>query len=106
MSKKVTHQDFLNRVKELTGDEYEVLSEYISAKTPIVIKHNNCGHVYNVSPSNFLSGKRCPQCNHPRYNIDIAKEKAKASWKWINFIGGVATSPYMCSKFQEMENAP
>lgn len=78
MSKKVTHQDFLNRVKELTGDEYEVLSEYISAKTPIVIKHNNCGHVYNVSPSNFLSGKRCPQCNHPRYNIDIAKEKAKA----------------------------
>lgn len=77
MSKKITHQDFLNRVKKLVGNEYGVLSEYVSAKIPVKMKHNVCGYIYDVRPSNFLSGKRCPQCNHPRYNINIAKEKAK-----------------------------
>lgn len=75
--RKITTEEYKQRVKELVGDEYEVLSEYISGKDPIKMKHNICGHIYDVRPSNFLSGKRCPQCNHPTYNIDIAKTKAK-----------------------------
>ena len=75
--RKKTTEDYKQSVKELVGDEYSILSEYVSAKTPIKMKHNVCGYIYDVRPSNFLSGKRCPQCNHPTYNIEIAKTKAK-----------------------------
>ena len=78
MGRKKTHEEFVDEFKELVGDEYEMLSEYISVKTPIKLKHNICGHIYETNPSNFISnGRRCPKCNKPRYNIDIAKEKAK-----------------------------
>lgn len=60
--RKKTHDEFVKEVKELVGDEYEVLSEYIHAKNPVWMKHNECGSVYEVRPSNFLSGKRCPRC--------------------------------------------
>lgn len=76
--RKKTHEEFVEEVRQLVSDEYEILSEYQSAKTPIKLKHNICGHIYETNPSNFVSsGRRCPQCNRPRYNIEIAKSKAK-----------------------------
>ncbi|MFP5116133.1 hypothetical protein ACSU64_27885 [Bacillaceae bacterium C204] len=55
---------FKNEVKELVGLEYSVLGEYITAKTPIKIKHNLCGYEYEVQPTKFLNNRRCPRCSH------------------------------------------
>ena len=30
--------------------------------TKLRVKHNECGNVYEVKPSNFLQGSRCPYC--------------------------------------------
>jgi Zn ribbon nucleic-acid-binding protein len=64
MPKKKTHEEFVDEVFQLVGDEYVVLSEYQSTKIKVLLKHNVCGYTWGIAPSNFLSRKsRCPNCN-------------------------------------------
>lgn len=61
-TRKSTKQ-FKKEVKELVGYDYSVLGNYKNAHTKIKMKHNSCGHIYKVTPSQFLSnGIRCPDC--------------------------------------------
>lgn len=60
--RKKTNNEFLNEVNKLTGKEYLFLESYTNAYTKILVKHNKCGHIYKVSPGNFLSGSKCPNC--------------------------------------------
>jgi len=53
---------FKQEVYDLVGDDFIVLSEYISAKDYITIQHTKCGHIFNVMPNSFLCGNRCPRC--------------------------------------------
>lgn len=55
--------DFIREVYNLVGEEYTILSEYKTTHENVEIIHNDCGFKYSVSPANFLSGKRCPNCN-------------------------------------------
>ena len=59
--RKTTRQ-FSQEVYNLVGDEYSVLGEYVGSNIKILMKHNKCGNEYEVSPSAFLQGARCPQC--------------------------------------------
>lgn len=47
--------------KKLLDRDYELLSEYKNANTKVCLKHD-CGFIYEVTPHNYLTGKRCPQC--------------------------------------------
>lgn len=60
-------EEFEKLFKEKSNNEYELLTEYINQKNKITIRHLKCGHIYNVNPSSFLSGKRCPICQHRSY---------------------------------------
>ncbi|WP_228307310.1 hypothetical protein [Priestia sp. J2] len=62
MTKRKTHEEFVEQVHGLVGNEYELLEKYVDAKTKIEIKHNKCNHVYPVSPNKFIGGRRCPKC--------------------------------------------
>lgn len=56
-------KEFKEIVKNLVGDEYEVLGEYVNANINILMKHNICGHIWEMNPANFIySGARCPLC--------------------------------------------
>jgi len=57
-----SHEQFVQEVYELTGDEYTVKSNYIKNDEYITILHNACGNEYPVVPSSFLQGRRCPFC--------------------------------------------
>jgi predicted Zn-ribbon and HTH transcriptional regulator len=59
---KKTHEEFVNEVYDLVGEEYKVLGEYVNSNTKIRLFHNNCKNEYDVLPYNILSGKRCPYC--------------------------------------------
>jgi uncharacterized protein with PIN domain len=61
-----TTETFKEKVYSLVQDEYSVLGEYINANTNIYMKHNICNFKYNVKPSKFLRGNRCPQCNESK----------------------------------------
>ncbi|OJE17835.1 hypothetical protein A9490_13680 [Bacillus thuringiensis] len=53
---------FKREIYELIGNEYEVIGEYITTNHNITLKHNKCGFIFDMLPSNFLKGQRCPSC--------------------------------------------
>lgn len=64
MSKYKSNKEFISEIKKLVDDEYTFLDEYSGFNTKIRVKHNTCGRVYKVTPTAFLSGKRCSDCQH------------------------------------------
>ena len=71
-----TTSDFKNKVLELVGNEYSVLSEYINSKTKIKMKHNKCGNEYKVKPETFIQGRRCPYCyGTPKKTTEVFKKE-------------------------------
>jgi len=67
-NKKLTKtiSKFKQEVFDLVGDEYTVVGDYIGAKTHILMRHNICGTEYPVTPTNFLTGYRCPHCHQSK----------------------------------------
>lgn len=59
---KRTNEEFTKKVIELEGGEYTPLDKYKNSSTKIRMLHKSCGYIYNVTPSAFLSGQRCPKC--------------------------------------------
>ena len=60
---KLTTEDFKERVKNLTGNEYKVLGNYTNSQTPIKMKHMKCGYEWMANPNSFSQGRRCPKCS-------------------------------------------
>lgn len=60
---------FRKEVYKLVGDEYQVKSKYINARTPLKMLHTKCGHTFKVSPDDFLRGSRCPYERGERIRI-------------------------------------
>lgn len=54
---------FEEEILRLTGDLYELVSEYVDAKTKVEIKHKECGHNQKYGPMQFKRGQRCPKCS-------------------------------------------
>jgi hypothetical protein len=72
--KKKTTEQFKKEVYDLVGDEYEILGEYVNSYTKIRIKHTKCGHIYEVTPANFLRGSKCPKCSRKKTHEQFIKE--------------------------------
>lgn len=83
---KKTTNEYIQEVKTVCGDEYDVLGEYKGNKVKIEMIHNKCGHTWFVSPNTFISnGNRCPKCKNSKgeelvssiltkYNINYIRE--------------------------------
>ncbi|PZT57509.1 hypothetical protein [Paenibacillus silvae] len=54
---------FKDEVYDLVNNEYSVMGEYSSAHNKISLLHNQCGNQFDMTPSNFLRGQRCPECH-------------------------------------------
>lgn len=75
-NKPYTTETFKLKVKEIAGDEYEVLGEYKNSQTDILMKHNKCGSEYIVKPTVFIGGHGCPNCyKSVPYTTDEYKKK-------------------------------
>lgn len=67
---QLTNEEFLRRVKDISGNEYTFLEPYKTRKTKLRVRHNSpsCNNYeYEVSPDKFLGtkntkGTRCPKC--------------------------------------------
>jgi hypothetical protein len=60
--KKNTKQ-FKTEVFEQVGNEYRVLGEYQNNHAKIQMKHETCGHIWEITPAHFLNNSnRCPKC--------------------------------------------
>lgn len=59
---KLTHSDFLSRVKHVHDDSIEVLSTYKGQLKKVDLQHE-CGYRWSATPNNILRGKGCPKCS-------------------------------------------
>lgn len=88
-------KQFKKEVSTLTNGEYQVLGEYKSARDKTLIRHNikECGYEWDITPDNFLSGTRCPQCNASkgeekiRLYIESCEINYKIQYSFDNLIG-------------------
>lgn len=63
-SPDTAHEEYVRRVRELTGDEYTIVSE-VAKHRGALIRHNTCGRVYEYQLSKFFNGFRCRHCVRP-----------------------------------------
>lgn len=59
MKLRLTHTEYLERIKENHGNEFEVIGTYIKSDEKIEIKHIACGKSWVVFPLNITG---CPNC--------------------------------------------
>lgn len=63
---KLTHSQFMNRLKERCGEEFTPKEEYKNAITEMSFIHNICGREFVSTPNRVLSGQGCNICNMSR----------------------------------------
>lgn len=63
MSRRKTQAEFEQQVKDIFGDEYSVVGTYINSSHRVAIRHNKCGAVNMMFPSNVLRGATCIKCS-------------------------------------------
>ena len=71
--KKKSDIEFKEQIKEIYGDDIEVLGVYVNTNTPITVKCNICGCIYNPYPVDLLYKYKeknhtngCPDCYEKR----------------------------------------
>lgn len=57
-----TKEVLQKEVDERYPGKYNIIDDYINARTPILVENLECGHKYMISPDNLLRGKGCPKC--------------------------------------------
>lgn len=84
---KKTDKQFKQEVFDLVGGEYTFLDKYVNNKTKLKVKHNKCGNVYEVTPGNFFTGKRCPYCYAEAKGEDLRKSNIQFKREVLNLVG-------------------
>lgn len=71
MPKRMTQEEFENRVKEYTNDSVIVVSQYINKRTHVKIKCKTCGYEWEISPCSLMPSTTkhytfigCPECKY------------------------------------------
>lgn len=58
-----TQEMWEDEVHQLSNGEYSVIGKYVNNRKKIMMKHNLCNNEWEISPSNFKKGHRCPKCS-------------------------------------------
>jgi hypothetical protein len=91
MPRKKTHEEFVNQVYDLVGDEYSILSEYNGAEIKITTIHNICSNIWQMNPNHFLRGRRCPICSR----VSAARKKTKTHEEFTNEVYQLVGDEYL-----------
>ena len=55
MSKRLTQDEFVQKVNNKYDGKFEVVGDYVNAKTPVQIKHNDCGTIFPRVPNKMTA---------------------------------------------------
>lgn len=58
MSRKLSTEDFKNKLNSIYGNQFDVLSEYINNCTKITLRCNICGGIITKRPSKMITNSR------------------------------------------------
>ena len=64
MPRKLTNEEFLQKLKDLGRDDIEPLERYYNMHTKIKFRCTNkdCMHEWYAEPTNIIEGNGCPKC--------------------------------------------
>lgn len=72
-NRTMKQSEFVNRVKELVGDEYRVSGNYVKSRELVSFIHEECGFEFDMAPNSFFNGRRCPKCGRERISQALLK---------------------------------
>ena len=75
MTKKKTHEQFVNELREV-NPTIEVMSLYQTALTKIQIKCSLCGNMWESKPNSLLIGSGCPNCGKKKIGDALRKSNS------------------------------
>lgn len=87
-----SNETFKKEVKMMGAGEYVVCTPYQKAKTELEMKHLPCGQSFDIKPTEFIAGKRCPTCfpkrnrvrkTHADY-VEIVKEIGQGEYELVS----------------------
>lgn len=85
---KKSEKDFLDKVREVHGDNYKVLSSYKGDREYVEVLHVECGKTWNIIPNALQKGVGCTYCKGKhrktteQYKKEI-KEKTNGAYEVI-----------------------
>ena len=77
--RKLTNEEFLEKVKSIHGNDYILLSCYDGAKSKINVIHKVCGSEFETTPNNLYNGG-CKKCGLK----NMKKKQRKTNEKFIS----------------------
>lgn len=107
---KICNIDSRNKKEEFykfmeSRPEYEILTEYKTAKEDITVRHKDCGSVFTVPATHFTRGRNCLCMRHqsvkkPKEFIDYVKSTGEYSviGKYINLHTKIKMKHNKCQK--------
>jgi hypothetical protein len=103
MPRRMTQEEFEERVLESLGSDYKVLGQYINKDTKILMKHYACGNVFLKRPHDITSkGSGCPFCNGNRsakYTEQWVKDNTPFPYKYQSgFVKMTAKCVFYCQR--------
>jgi len=75
-NRRKTQEEFELDVFKVWEYEYTVLGDYKGVRNKVLVKHNKCGHEWEVLPNDFLRKHGCPKCfgTHKKTTEQFKKE--------------------------------
>lgn len=84
MPKRMTQEDFENRVKEYTKDSVKVISPYINKRTKVQVQCKKCNAIWDFSPTTIMPNNMKKStfvgCNNCLY-IDLVCDECKKPFR-------------------------
>jgi hypothetical protein len=74
MAKKLTHNEWYEKYKNMINDSIEILGTYINMKTKILVRCRSCLKEYKTLPSVIINGCKCKSCSTRKNNDVFIKE--------------------------------
>lgn len=78
-----THEQFIKQVKEIHGDKYVVVSEYIKSDKHVQVYCNKCKNIFSIKASHLTSGHGCGVCTKSKGEEQIKIILNKLGCKYI-----------------------
>ena len=62
MSRRLTLEEFINRVEKIHDGRIEVMGEYINNRTKTDLRCRVCGNIWKSRPFHTFNHRGCPEC--------------------------------------------
>ena len=106
MGKRVTQEEFVQRVADKLGPDYQVLGQYEGRDIPVEMIHFKCGNTFMKRPHDITSkGSGCPYCNGSKpalYNEEWVKAHTPLPYHYVTGYQGMKKKcTFHCDKCGE-----